>query len=206
MAADQQKAAHETTKHDHKAHETQKKAKFEIKPLYILAAIIVIGVIYLAISSTSAKAAGVSAPVVATGDNISVEYTGTFTNGTVFDTNAGNGKPPLTFKVGGGQLIQGFDMGVIGMSLNETKNITIPPEQAYGPVDPSLIIPVPLSAFGNQSSSIKLGDQISTIISGIQRRGVVTSLNATVATVNFNAPLAGQTLIFKIKVLSIQKG
>jgi len=206
MAEHETKPVHEATKHEHKAHETAKKQGFAIKPLYILAAIIVIGVIYLAINSTSAKASGAAAPIlVAAGDNISVEYTGTFQNGTVFDTNAGNGKPPLTFKVGGGQLIQGFDMGVIGMSLNETKNITIPPEQAYGPVDPSLIIPVPLSAFGNKSSSVKVGAGISTIISGIQRQGVVTALNATVATVDFNAPLAGQTLIFKIKVLSIQK-
>jgi len=206
MAEHETKAAHQTERHENKTQNGTKKQGFAIKPLYIIAAIIVIGVIYLAINSTSAKAAGASAPIlVAAGDNISVEYTGTFQNGTVFDTNAGNGKPPLKFTVGGGQLIQGFDMGVIGMSLNETKNITIPPEQAYGPVDPSLIIPVPLSAFGNKSSSIKVGDGISTIISGIQRQGVVTALNATVATVDFNAPLAGQTLIFKIKVLSIQK-
>ncbi|HVA82649.1 MAG TPA: FKBP-type peptidyl-prolyl cis-trans isomerase, partial [Candidatus Aquilonibacter sp.] len=162
MAEHEAKPVHHTERHEHKAQEVQNRSKFEIKPLYILAAIIVIGVIYLAINSTSAKASGAAAPIlVAAGDNISVEYTGTFQNGTIFDTNAGNGKPPLKFTVGGGQLIQGFDMGVIGMSLNETKNITIPPEQAYGPVDPSLIIPVPLSAFGNKSSSIKVGDGIS---------------------------------------------
>src|SRR5690348_17055416 len=127
MATDQPKAAHETAKHDHKAHETQKKAKFEVKPLYILAAIIVIGVIYLAINSTSASTGATAGPiVVAAGDNISVEYTGTFTNGTVFDTNAGNGKPPLTFRVGGGQLIPGFDSAVVGMQINQTKNVTIP--------------------------------------------------------------------------------
>ena len=63
-------------------------------------------------------------PVVAKGDNISVYYTGRLVNGTVFDTNVG--KEPLNFTVGAGQMIVGFDQGVIGMKLNQNKTITIP--------------------------------------------------------------------------------
>jgi len=87
---------------------------------------------------------------VKVGDNISVDYTGSFENGKVFDTSiesvaiANNLSPrkiyePLKFKVGQtGSVIEGFDKGVIGMKKGETKILTIPPEEAY-PIDPSMI-------------------------------------------------------------------
>ncbi|MEM5804239.1 MAG: FKBP-type peptidyl-prolyl cis-trans isomerase [Candidatus Aenigmatarchaeota archaeon] len=67
---------------------------------------------------------------VAKGDTVSVYYTGTFVNGTVFDSNVGG--RALTFRAGMGQMIPGFDNGVIGMKMNEEKTLTLPPEQAYG--------------------------------------------------------------------------
>ena len=93
---------------------------FKIDPIYILAIIALLVVIYVAISYTSTPVAStttVSAPIVQTvgiGDIIKVDYTGTFTNGTQFDSSIGNGKQPLQFVVGSGQLIKGFDQGVIG--------------------------------------------------------------------------------------------
>lgn len=174
-----------------------KKQKPGVNPLIVagvLAVIVIIGVIYMATNSSAAQ-------VVAVGDNISVQYTGTLTNGTVFDSNVG--KSPLTFTVGSGQLIKGFDQGVVGMKVNQSKTITIPANEAYGPENPQLISTVPRSQFGNQVIQVGMG--VGTTINGQQVSGVITAVTATNVTVNFNPPLAGQTLIFTIKILSINK-
>jgi peptidylprolyl isomerase len=155
----------------------------------------------LAIAAVYITVGGSSAPIVAAGDTISVYYTGTLTNGTIFDSNVG--KKTLNFTVGSGQLISGFDNGVVGMKINETKTITIPPNQAYGEINPNLIIKVPLTEFGNMT--VKVGMSVTQTSNGQQFQGVVTAINSTTATVDFNPALAGQTLIFKIKVVGIKK-
>ncbi len=177
--------------------EEAKKKESGFKPAYAIAmaiaAIAIIGLVYMATNSGAA-----SGPVVTIGDNISVYYTGTYTNGTVFDSNAG--KAPLNFTVGSGQLIKGFDDAVVGMKLNETKTVTIPANEAYGEANQSLIVAVPRSDFNNQT--VTIGMIVSTS-RGAQGR--VTAVNATNVTVDFNSPLAGQTLVFKITVVSIKK-
>ena len=85
---------------------------------------------------------------------------------------------------------------------NETKNVTLPVNEAYGPVNPKLIRSVPLKAFGNQS--VHPGMHVTESSTG--QPGVVTAVNATNATVDFNSPLAGQILLFTIKVIQIQRG
>ena len=125
--------------------ETKKSTKSKNTKLYILGIVIVLIIIavgYFAISSSAS-------PVVKNGDTIKVNYTGTFTNGTVFGSSAGSG--PLQFTVGSGQVIPGFSNATIGMRLNQEKNVTIPADQAYGPVNPALIISVPKKNFGNES-------------------------------------------------------
>jgi peptidylprolyl isomerase len=188
-----------------------------IKPFYIVGIIVIIAlivVIYLEVSSSNAKGsanttstnAGLgtssNAQMVSSGDTVEVYYTGTLTNGTVFDTNVG--KQPLQFTVGSGQVIAGFDQGVIGMQLNQTKTITLPPSEAYGEVNQSLIIIVPIKDFGNQS--VTVGMTVTKTVVGNEYQGTVTSVNSTNATIDFNPPLAGKTLIFQIKVIGIQQG
>ncbi len=158
------------------------------------AALAVLAVIYMGINSASSQTVGL-------GDNISVYYTGTFTNGTVFDSNVG--KQPLEFTVGSGEMIKGFDQGVIGMRLNQPKTITIPANEAYGVVNPALIVRIPLSEFKNQTISV--GNTITETGNGQTAQGIVTSVNSTTATIDFNSPLAGQTLIFNITVVKIVK-
>ncbi|SLM32604.1 Peptidyl-prolyl cis-trans isomerase [Desulfamplus magnetovallimortis] len=68
--------------------------------------------------------------VINAGDTISVDYTGKLENGKVFDSS--EGKAPLTFTVGSGMLIRGFDSAVIGMKKGESKTVNIPPEEGYG--------------------------------------------------------------------------
>ena len=177
--------------------ETQKAKASKLKPAHAAAIVIivaaVIGVFYI-------TTVGAGSPtVVQNGDNVSVYYTGKFSNGTVFDSNVG--RQTLNFTVGSGQLIKGFDNAVVGMSINQTKNITLTPSEAYGSINQSLIITVPKADFGN-NSNVSIG-MVVTTSSGA--RGLVTKLNTTNAIINFNNPLAGQTLLFQIRVVSIRK-
>ena len=80
---------------------------------------------------------------VKSGDTIKVNYTGRFENKEIFDTS--EGKDPLKFTVGAGQLIQGFDSGVIGMNVGDKKTITISPEQGYGIRNEDMIVELPKS-------------------------------------------------------------
>ena len=70
-------------------------------------------------------------PTAVTGDTVNVNYVGTLTNGTKFDASADHGGP-LTFKLGAGQVIPGFDQGVTGMKVGGERRLTIPPNLAYG--------------------------------------------------------------------------
>lgn len=163
--------------------------------LYIVPAILILIVIFMAVSNALT-------PTVSVGDIVKVYYKGMFTNGTVFDSNVGG--PTLNFTVGSGQMIQGFDQGVIGMRINVPKTIVIPANEAYGEVNPALFLTVPLSKFGNQT--VEKGMTVNQVSNGQSIVGTIISVNATSATVDFNSPLAGKTLIFNITVVSIQKG
>jgi len=171
-----------------------------VKPVYVLAAVALVAAL---ICLTYFAVEGAGASTVAAGDTVQVYYTGTFTNGTVFDSNIGGNV--LQFTAGANQVIPGFDQGVMGMALDENRTLSIPANEAYGQVNPSLIIQVPLAQFGNQT--VREGESITETSSanGQQYRGTVTALNATTATVDFNSPLAGRTLIFRIKVVGISR-
>jgi FKBP-type peptidyl-prolyl cis-trans isomerase 2 len=168
------------------------------KPIYFLAPIVLIvallaGFFYFGM--------GGAPQTVANGDTVLVYYTGTLTNGTVFDSNVGG--QPINFTIGANEVIPGFEQGIIGMKLNESKTITVPANEAYGEPNPELIVPLPLSQFGNQT--VKVGEAIREVVSNRTFEGLVTAVNATTATVDFNSPLAGQTLIFNVRVVGISK-
>ena len=71
-----------------------------------------------------------SGPVAKAGDQLAVTYTGTLTNGTVFDSNVG--KDPFTLTLGAGQVISGWDQGLVGMKAGGERKLTIPPSLGYG--------------------------------------------------------------------------
>ncbi|MGC8572202.1 MAG: FKBP-type peptidyl-prolyl cis-trans isomerase [Candidatus Micrarchaeia archaeon] len=162
---------------------------------YLIAGIVVIAIIAIIF------AFGGSSQTVVAGDNVSVYYTGSFPNGTVFNTNVGGA--PLNFTAGSNQLIPGFSDAVIGMKVGQNKTVTLTPNEAYGYFNQSLVQKIPLSMFGNNATnSLKVGMVVRTQ-TGLE--GFVIGLNNTIATVNFNPPLAGKTLIFNIKLVSINK-
>jgi FKBP-type peptidyl-prolyl cis-trans isomerase 2 len=147
------------------------------------------------------------------GDTLKVDYVGKLPNGTVFDTSikaeavkAGfqlrPSYEPLEFTVGAGQLIEGFDSGVLGMKEGETKVVTMPPEKAYGQRREDAVISIPLDRIGN-SAALRVGAMLSA--QGGATGKVIEIANGT-AKIDFNPELAGQTLVFTIKVISIAKG
>lgn len=66
------------------------------------------------------------------GDTLSVLYTGKLTDGTVFDASSLHGNKPFSFQLGAGQVIKGWDEGLVGMKVNEERQLTIPPQLGYG--------------------------------------------------------------------------
>ncbi len=214
-----QNAEGQHTHHSHHTHEAKDHVKsgFELtrgRIIGIVLVLVVAGVaIFLAlyhlpsaatnIAVTTNSTSGSLAGTVVTGDQIEVSYVGSFTNGTVFDSSARDGRP-LNFTVGAGQVIAGFDQAVVGMGVNQSKTVTLPPAEAYGAVNPSLFIHVPTNVLTKDLNATPVvGMSVTAGASG--QRGIVTSVNATNTTLDFNPPLAGKTLIFNITVVAILK-
>jgi len=142
------------------------------------------------------------AETVEVGDTVAVNYKGTLTNGQEFDSSLQPGRTPLEFTVGDGNMIAGFDDAVRGMKLNEEKTVTLPPEKAYGFEQPDLIVQVPREMLsGVPEEQLVVGTELR----GPMGRGVITKVDTNNVTINFNHELAGQTLVFWIKVVEIKK-
>ncbi|MBD3336807.1 MAG: peptidylprolyl isomerase [Candidatus Eisenbacteria bacterium] len=132
------------------------------------------------------------------GDTVQIHYTGKLEDGTVFDTS--EGRDPLQFEAGSEQLIPGVSRGVIGMEEGEEKQISVPPEQGYGPRRPELEQEVPRTSL---PQDVKQGDPLRAQAGEQEIRVWVKELKDETATVDANHPLAGKTLNFDLKVVSI---
>ena len=137
------------------------------------------------------------------GDKVKVDYTGTLSDGTVFDSS--KGRAPLEFTVGAGQMIAGFDKAVVGMKVGETKKVTIPATEAYGPSDPDMIVSVPKSKLP-AGMNPQVGDQLGMTTSDGQQIPVrVVEVNVDSIKVDANHEMAGKDLTFEITMVAITK-
>ena len=139
--------------------------------------------------------------IVAKGDTVSLEYTGTFSDGQVFDTS--QGREPLRFKVGSGQVIPGFDHAVEGMKLHQEKTFTIASADAYGPVRNEMFLQIPrnkLPAEQEPKVGMSLGLQGPN---GERLPAKIAKVESETITIDANHPLAGKDLTFKVKVVGI---
>lgn len=135
------------------------------------------------------------------GDEVKVHYTGRLTTGEEFDSSAG--REPLGFTVGAGQMIQGFDAGVVGMAIGEKKTINIPAEEAYGAWDEENIIEFPKE---NIPSDMELEVGMPLMLRDNYGRPVQVSvheLGDTIVKLDANHQLAGKELVFDIEMISI---
>jgi len=135
------------------------------------------------------------------GDTIRVHYTGTLDNGTVFDSSVG--REPLQFTIGLGQMIPGFDKGVVGLNLNESKTITIPADQAYGQYRADLVQVAARDQFPPDSEL-----EVGQVLQVSQPNGqiilvTITNVTDTNVTLDANRPLAGKNLTFEIQLVEI---
>lgn len=137
-------------------------------------------------------------------DKVKVEYTGSFDNGEIFDTSNHEGHShPLEFEAGSGMVIKGFDDAVIGMELNEEKEIHLKPEEAYGKSNPKLMIKIPKERLPkNQAPKIGMMMGMQTP-DGRQVHGRIAKIDGKEIVIDLNHPLAGKNLNFKIKVVEI---
>lgn len=134
-------------------------------------------------------------------DNVKVHYTGKLTTGEVFDSS--EGREPLAFTVGGGQMIKGFDQAVDGMELNEQKTVTIPASEAYGDHKEELIQQIPKSNLP-EGMNPEVGQKlVATNDLGHQTQVSVTAVTEDEITIDANHDLAGKDLVFDIQLVEI---
>ena len=153
---------------------------------------------------------------VKAGDTVLVDYAGGYDNGTLFDTSileaaeaAGILDPnrvyqPLRVVVGQGQVINGFDEALLGMREGDSKTVTIPPQNAYGLYDENAVRQISLEDFGDGAKDAEVGQRL--VLNSPEGRSLVLikEINEENITVDFNHPLAGETLTFAIILRDIQ--
>ena len=134
--------------------------------------------------------------------NAKVHYTGTLADGTVFDSS--RERDPFEFTVGIGQVIKGFDDAVVDMAVGDTKTVTVPSDEAYGPHFAERVIEVDHGQFG-EGVIPEVGMQLQSDGGEGQPPMVVTVTEVTEDKVilDANHPLAGQDLTFEIELLEL---
>ena len=142
---------------------------------------------------------------VSEGDIIEIRYQGwkKRTN-EVFETNEDTSNPPLTMKVGSRDFIPGLNKGVIGMNEGEIRTIDIPCNEAYGPKKHELLQSLSKSQLGS------IVPQVGKILMLKHQFGgmfpaMITDVKGDVVILDMNPPLAGEDLVFKVKLERIVK-
>jgi peptidylprolyl isomerase len=135
------------------------------------------------------------------GDFVHVHYTGRLNDGTVFDTS--ENREPLTFQLGKGQVIPGFEKALEGMAEGETKTELIPADKAYGPRLEQLTFTVPREnlpeGYDPQEGEVMRMETRD----GRQMDVVVTHSDEGFVKMDANHPLAGQDLTFDIELVEV---
>lgn len=137
----------------------------------------------------------------ATGDNVRVHYRGTLDDGSEFDSSAG--RDPLEFRLGTGQVIEGFDKTVTGMKPGETRSARFEADDAYGSRRDDLVLNVPKEQFPPEITP-EVGQQLELQQENGQSVPVtITAIEGDTVTLDANHPLAGQALTFDIELVEI---
>lgn len=140
---------------------------------------------------------------VSENDNVKVTYEGMLPSGEIFESSEDTG--PLEFTLGTNSVMAAFEQAVYGMAVSETKTVSIPPEEAYGPKHKELIHTVNRSLFKEKEiiPGMVLGLDIEKDGEAHKVPGTVVEVNEDKVVVDFNHPLAGHELVYKITLQAI---
>ncbi len=135
-------------------------------------------------------------------DRVRVHYTGKLSNGQVFDSSLE--REPLDVQLGQGQLIPGFEKGLVDMAVNEKKTITIPMEEAYGDVQKELFHTISRQQLPeNLEPQVGMG-LVARNEDGSEHQLRVAEVSEDSIIVDANHPLAGQDLTFELELVEIK--
>ena len=136
------------------------------------------------------------------GDTVRVHYTGTLEDGSTFDTSVGG--EPLEFTLGEGGIIPGFEEAVKGMQVGQSKTVTIPAEEAYGPHRDDLVMVIPREQLP-EGMNPDIGQQLQMQqTDGRTIVVIVIDVSETTITIDANHPLSGKDLTFEIELVEIK--
>lgn len=139
------------------------------------------------------------------GDHVNIEYEGMLENGEVIERSSETG--PVEFEVGSGIMPLGFEKALIGMSEGEEKTITLTPDEAFGPRDEELLHTVNRSVFGEEiepKPGMVLGMTVEKEGQPHKVPALIEAVNGENVTIDFNHPLAGKTLNYKLTLKAIK--
>ena len=140
-------------------------------------------------------------PVVGVGKKVTLDYTLTVDNK---ELETSVGKTPLTYVVGNRDIIPGLEAQLNGMRTNEEKVINVASKDAYGDVDPKAFKEFPMTSLP-KGVAPKVGMVLqATAPDGSKFPAVISEIKGDKVVLNFNHPLAGKALTFKVKILKIE--
>lgn len=139
--------------------------------------------------------------MIETGSQVTLHYTLTLEDGRVVDST--EGRDPLQYEHGDNRLLPAFESALEGLEAGDEKEITLAPEQAYGPVNPEAFTQVPVDAVPEDLRQVDMmlmaqdgeGNQQPVRVHEIEEEHIV---------LDWNHPLAGQTLYFKLRVVEVE--
>lgn len=137
------------------------------------------------------------------GDRVRVHYKGTLDDGEVFDSS--EGRKPLEFVVGAGQMIAGFDRGVVGMEIGEEKTLVLSPQEAYGEWQEEKVLEVKKILLPKGYEPFP-GDSLQMMTdNGTPISVRVHSFDDDSVHLDANHALAGKKLTFEVKIVEIDQ-
>lgn len=140
--------------------------------------------------------------IISQGKTVSITYTLTLENGDTVDSNVG--EEPLTYVQGNEVLIFGLEQALDGKRAGDRFQVSIPPEDAYGPFSENALVEVPIEHLPEDGR--EAGAMLTAVgPQGQELQGQVTRVDETTAMVDFNHPLAGQTLHFDVTIVSVKE-
>lgn len=137
------------------------------------------------------------------GDTVRVHYTGTLDDGTEFDSSRDG--DPIEFVLGEGQVIEGFDEVLLGMSEGESREVELPPGKAYGERSDELVIRVDREELPGDLEP-EVGQTLAVETDEGQMAAWVAEVAEDTITVDLNHPLAGRTLTFEVELVGLEPG